>query len=139
MKIEKIILDELNKIYIFIGNEPECKIEFDKEKIAKSIATKIQTLDREEVKKIIHKYTIEFDNMIPFGSAWDRTVLMNDCIDQICSLAVPEREVIAKGKMVKNVLYFPNGGASEGIMFSGAIFNKYDDKKIKLIIESEEK
>ncbi|MHA1302248.1 MAG: hypothetical protein ACTSPI_00910 [Candidatus Heimdallarchaeaceae archaeon] len=49
------------------------------------------------------------------------------------------REVIAEGKMVKNILYFPRGGTSEGVMFSGAIFNKYDGKKIRLIIESEKK
>jgi len=85
MNIEKIVFDELEENAVFgedeDGREADVVAEKDFEKVAKSIASKIKTLDRKKVKEII----VNIDNEEDFDYA----------IDKICELAIPKSAEIS--------------------------------------------
>jgi len=88
----------------------------------------------------MEQYLVTKEDIRSLFNEFIRVGIMDSFGDEIISKFFKSKkpvEVIAEGKMVKNILYFPNGGASEGVMFSGKVFDRYDGKKIKIIIEGE--
>jgi len=88
------------------------------------------------------QYLVTKEDIRSLFNEFIRAGIMDSFGDEIISKFFKSKkpvEVIAEGKLVKSILYFPRGGASEGIMFSGKIFDKYNGKEIKIIIESEGK
>ena len=94
----------------YYKNEDEWKNKFF-EPLASTLLSKLQTLDRRKIKKIISKYTKpnmlqwthQIDKSKPVATCFYSKEDYENCINEILSLIPAEGEVIFKAKLKKGV------------------------------------